>query len=161
MKKFLLIITIISCIFFPSCKIMEDKETSYEFLKDISEIQTIEIVLIKDFDEDNEESYKVGPALDIILQIKEKENFLNEFNLLKSYLHWYPHTAEGISTGEKAIKILYKSGEYEIIGANGEGYYTYGGNNVGGGWAYHNFGFYYFEEQEFYSFINKYVQPTD
>ncbi len=160
MKKIFLLLSFIGYINFFSCKLPKNTKASYEFLREETAINKIEIVIINDFGEHNEESYKIGPILKVVLEIQEKDVFLDDFNLLRCYLRGYPHAAQGVSIGETAIKILYNTGEYEIIGVNGEGYYIYGGNNIDGGWGYHNFGFYYFDETEFNVLIEKYTQSA-
>lgn len=160
MRKKFLLLSFIICIFFCSCTLPKDSEASYVFLNDISEINTIEIIKVVEFNELSENAYKVGPISEIVLEITDKSGFLKEFNSVKCYLHGYPHAAVGISVGERAIKIIYNNDEYEIIGVDGEGYYTHREENIGGEWSYHNFGFYYFDKKEFNALIDKYYKAT-
>ena len=158
MRKKTLLLVFIICLFFSSCKIRKDFETSYEFLNDISKIDTIEIIKVVEFDELYEDGYEVAPNTEIVLEITDKIGFLEGFNSVQCYMLGYPHAAEGVSVGERAIKIIYNNDEYEIIGVDGQGHYTHREENVGGEWCYHNFGFYYFNEQEFNALIDKYMK---
>ena len=110
------------CISCCGCGPIIKTETEFEFLNDISEISTIQIVVIKEFVPYSE------PLYETICDIENKEEFLNEF--LKIECHKRFSDPKETPKNKPLIRIMYNSDEYEFINYYGQctSYSAYGNN---------------------------------
>ena len=140
MKKTCSAIFILSLLFIlSSC----GTQAKYKFMHDSSSIEKIEIVRLEgtsEFDVFNAE---------ILATIEDVDDFLKGFNSLKCRLYYT--APKGVHSDENVIKFVYTNGEYEFVGTDGSAYNT----TVGGFVNYR--GYYYFEKEEFTSFIESYI----
>ena len=128
-----------------------DLEYDYFFKK--TEIDTIEIVELGELDE------KQNPELKkVICEIKDHEAFLNDFEKVSCYLNEnFPAIACG---NEKAIRITYNDGFYELIGVSGQSkskiddYYYPDGRYPDGGTRC-------FDNEQFLNLIESYTSSLD
>lgn len=112
-------------------------------MHDSSSIEKIEIVRLEGTSE-----YDVFNA-EILATIEDVDDFLKGFNSLKCRLYYT--APKGVHSDENVIKFVYTNGEYEFVGTDGSAYNT----TVGGFVNYR--GYYYFEKEEFTSFIESYI----
>ena len=86
---------------------------TYKFMHDTDQVYAIQIV---------EAGYEIVDGeleQTIICEIKEKDEFLDSFLKLDCFaLNGDPR---GIPGGKKVIKVIYCNGDYELIGADGQG----------------------------------------
>ncbi len=120
---------------------------TYEFINEESEISTIEIVKLCEYDQEKGE-YKE----DLISVVEDHSAFLSDFKKLKCYNHWTDPI--GVFENDIVIKITYKNGEYELIHNSGQGKYRYFEDNPSFLQVYA--GHRYFDEEQFNDLIEKY-----
>ena len=82
----------------------------YKFLQDSSQISSIEIVELTDNIIDGQIEQIV------ICVVGDTKGFMEDFEKIDCRGMFDDPT--GVEPGEKAIKIIYNSGEYELIGSN-------------------------------------------
>ena len=120
-----------------------EKKAEYEFLQDVSEINTIEIVKIGV----SKEGEEIIPMTSISI-VNDKENFLREFLQINCYCN--PGDPQGVVENAKVIKVIYNNGEFELIDVGGQSTYTLDRQYK------HYAGFRYFDDNEFNELISKY-----
>lgn len=114
-------------------------KTDYEFLQDVSEIQSIEIVILRDVEDVDG---TITPIFDLVQTVQDIESFLKDFSDVDCYNRISdPSCAD---QGTRIIKITYNNGDYEFIGASGQSNYKNGVYTYWGG--YHSFDDVCFEE---------------
>lgn len=120
--------------------------TKYKFLDSSSEIERIEIVEVtgKYIDGQDEQVF--------ICSVEDKEALLKDLNKIKCSMHIGDPAC--IQPGCKAVKIIYNSGEYELIAYSGQAKYT-----LERGYQKHE-GLRYFEKEDFEVFIQKYIDKA-
>ena len=155
MKKLCVWLMVFVCVFFSGCFKRTVRIEDYAFLQDHSKCGKIELVTF-DGSYDNFKEYKQGPKFEVFLVIENHEEFFEKFNAMVCYRRLIGHHA---NAGKVVIKITYYNGEYEIIGANGQGYYKYEQDSEGGieELRYQLWGLYSFDEEEFNALIQQYL----
>lgn len=121
------------------------KKDKYEFLQDISEIKSIEIVEIGVLEKNTEEI-----SMSVLSVIEEKDAFLTEFLEINCFsLFGDP---QGVGEYSEVIKITYNDDEYELIDVGGQAEYTHERK-------FKNYvGYRYFDEIQFEALISKYCR---
>ena len=120
--------------------------TKYKFLDSSSEIEKIEIVEVTG-------NYIGGQDEQIfICSVEEKEALLKDLKELKCSRILGDPTC--IQPGDKVVKIIYKNGEYELIGYYGQAKYT-----KERGYQKHK-GRRSFQENDFEAFVMKYIDKA-
>ena len=128
-------------------------DLEYDYYLRKAEINAIEIVELGELDQ------KRTPELKrVICEIKDLEAFLNDFENVNCYLNEnFPAIACG---NEKAIRITYNNGCYELIGVSGQSkskiddYYYPDGRYPDGGTRY-------FDNEQFLNLIESYALAVD
>lgn len=120
-----------------------EKRAYYRFLYNMEEINTIEIVKM-DIDVLNGKFEQIP-----VCTIEDKAAFIDDFLQVDCFSLYNDPTAPGDDA--IVIKIIYNSGEYELIAASGQSQYT----------KERQFQYYkghrYFDKREFENLISKYV----
>jgi hypothetical protein len=93
-------------------------KTHYNFMHDVSQINKIQIVEAGSQIIDGELEQK------IIGEVTDNTVFLDSFSQLECFIN--TGDPRGIRNGQKAIKIIYCNGDYELIGKEGQGKYRSG-----------------------------------
>ena len=122
---------------------------AYEFINDESEISTIEIVKLCEYDQEKGEYQE-----QLISTIEDHETFLSDFKKVACYNHWTDPT--GVFEDDIVIKIYYENGEYELIHYSGQGKYRHFEDNPSFFAVYA--GYRYFDEEQFNQLIDKYSE---
>lgn len=119
---------------------------NYKFLHNSSEIERIEIVEVtgKYIDGQDEQVF--------ICSVEDKEALLKDLKELKCSRILGDTTC--IQPGDKVVKIIYKNGEYELIGYYGQAKYT-----KERGYQKHK-GRRSFQENDFEAFVMKYIDKA-
>ena len=120
---------------------------AYEFINKESEIRTIEIVKLCEYDQENGE-YKE----ELISIVEDHAAFLSDFKKVECYNHWTDPT--GVFEDSIVIKITYQNDEYELIHHYGQGKYRHYDDNQSYFQPYA--GYRYFDEEQFNDLIEKY-----
>ena len=145
MKK---IIFIVSVLIILTCVLSAcSGKKAYEFINIESEISSIEIIKLCEYDQEKGE-YKEQ----LISTIQDHETFLSDFNDIDCYNHWTDPT--GVFEDDIVVKISYKNGEYELIHHSGQGKYRHFEDNPSFLQVYA--GRRYFDEEQFNQLIDKY-----
>ena len=145
MKKIILGIFVLMVVFFTLSACSGKK--AYEFINEESEISTIEIVKLCEYDKEAGEFRE-----EIISTIEDHSTFLSDFKKIDCYNHWSDPT--GVEENDVVIKITYKNGEYELIHHYGQGKYRHFEDNPSFLQVYA--GYRYFDEEQFNDLIEKY-----
>ncbi len=129
----------------------------YEFRGEKNNIQTIEIINSKGFTYDEVNMVVTKHEYDILCQVEDIQLFLNDFSNITCYLVFSDPRGISEENEEVAIKVTYTDGSYEAIGLNGRMTFRTNEPNV-----YVNDydlydGFHCFDEKEFQSLIDKYL----
>lgn len=138
-KKFFVIFVSLFLFLLSSCRM----QAEYKFMREPSRIERIEIVRLEETSK-----YDVFSAK-TLATVGDADSFLKGFKSLKCRLHYT--APKGVHSGENVIKFVYTNDEYELVGIYGSAYNT----TVGGFVNYR--GYYYFEKEEFTSFIERYI----
>ena len=135
-----LIILVVVLVLFISC----NRQASYKYMHDPSEIASIEIVHVG-------ESFTNGIIdQELLAEIGDIPLFLSEFDELYCSIHY---TDPGIIlTNHPAIKFIYNNGDYELISSVGQA--AFYANSGRFDWAQ---GFRDFDDDQFYEFVYKYI----
>ena len=147
MKKALVIIMILILVF----SLSACGKGSYVFLNDESEISTIEIVRLCEYDQENN-CFKEQ----LISTVEHHSAFLSDFKKIDCKVIWSEPT--GVYEGDVGVKITYQNGEYEFINYYGQGKYRHLKNNLSMFDA--DAGFRFFDEDQFNDLIEKYSRET-
>ena len=131
MKKSIIGFTIL--VFFV-CALSACVKGSYEFLNDESEISTIEIVRLCEYDRENN-CFKEQ----LISTVQDHSAFLSDFRDVKC--NTFFGDPRGVYEGDIVVKITYDNGEYELIRSLGRGFYS-------------------FDQEQFNDLIEKYSRET-
>ena len=124
---------------------------SYVFLNDESEISTIEIVRLCEYDRENN-CFKEQ----LISTVEHHSAFLSDFKKIDCKVIRLEPT--GVYEGDVGVKITYQNGEYEFINYYGQGKYRHLKNNLSMFDA--DAGFRFFDEDQFNDLIEKYSRVT-
>ena len=118
-------------------------KTEYNFLDRESKISSIQIVKVGKY----EFSWRIPEEQTVICEIDDVSGFLQKLKSVECFLN--KGTPTKVDSYEKVIKITYEGGHYELIDWDGQtkSYYD----------EYPYDGFRYFDEQQFESLINEYV----
>ena len=120
---------------------------AYKFINEESEMSTIEIVRLCEYDQEKEEFKE-----ELISVIENRSDFLSDFKKVECYNHW--SDPNGVHEGDVVIKITYKNGEYELINHSGQGKYRHFEDNPSFLQVYA--GYRDFDEEQFNDLIKKY-----
>lgn len=122
---------------------------AYEFMNDESEISTIEIVKLCEYDQEKGEYQE-----QLISTVEDHEAFLSDFKKVDCYNHWMDPS--GVFEDDIVIKIYYENGEYELIHYSGQGEYRHleDGRSFFAEYA----GYRYFDEEQFNQLIEEYSE---
>ena len=149
--KFILLVSALCCFFtLTGCSLLLDYAPRgvYRFSQPEDQITTIEVVYMDPFCDGPGDEIKVIYAVTEIVDSDPKK-FLEDFcevTCFRNYRLRHP------SVGENVIRIVYKDGAFELIGAAGV-YYIRTDNRV----ICHEW---YFDETEFREFMNKSVDES-
>lgn len=145
MKKIIFGISVLMVVVF-TLSACSGKKT-YEFINEESEMSTIEIVKLCEYDQEKGE-YKE----ELISVVEDHSAFLSDFKKVECYNHWTDPT--GVFEDDTVIKITYKNDEYELIHHSGQGKYRHFEDNPSFLQVYA--GYRYFDEEQFNDLIEKY-----
>ena len=145
MKKIILGIFVLMVVFFTLSACSGKK--AYEFINEESEISTIEIVKLCEYDKEAGEFRE-----EIISTIEDHSTFLLDFKKIDCYNHWSDPT--GVEENDVVIKITYENDEYELIHHSGQGKYRHFEDNPSFLQVFA--GRRYLDEQKFNDLIDKY-----
>lgn len=120
-----------------------EKKAEYEFLHDLSEISTIEIVKIGEAIEGEE----IIPMTSTCV-VTNKDDFLIEFLEMSCYSAW--GDPQSVREEATVIKIIYNNEEFELIDVGGQSEYTHERGYR------HYAGYRYFDENQFEKLLSKY-----
>lgn len=121
----------------------EALKTEYNFLDRESNISSIQIVKVGKY----EFSWRIPEQQTVICEIDDVSEFLQKFKGIDCFLN--EGTPTKVDSYEKAIKITYEGGYYELIDCDGQTKSYYDEHPYDG--------FRYFDEQQFENLINEYV----
>ncbi len=139
-KRIPVLLIVLSFVFLlSSCRM----QAEYKFMREPSSIERIEIVRLEETSKYDVFSEKT------LATVEDADSFLKGFKSLKCRLYYT--APKGVHSGETVIKFVYTNDEYEFVGMYGSAYNT----TVGGFVNYR--GYYYFEKEEFTSFIERYI----
>ena len=153
----ILIIVVSLCLSLVGCGLLFNAitKTEFNFLHEISEIESIQIVIIGEITQATGTSSKETtevyiPEFDVIFNIQDIEPFIDDFSMINCRRSSPPDSP---ALGDTGIKIIYKNGDYDIICCHGQGEYR-------DGFYYADSGTVYFDETQFNELINKYTNDT-
>ena len=121
----------------------EALKTEYNFLDRESNISSIQIVKVGKY----KFSWIIPEQQTVICEIDDVSEFLQKFKGIDCFLN--KGTPTKVDSYEKAIKITYEGGYYELIDCDGQTKSYYDEDPYDG--------FRYFDEQQFENLINEYV----
>lgn len=132
-------------IFSTSC----ENEAQYHFIQSNDKIVGIELVSIV-MDDDPMSPYRDSYKFTTIEAIPTGMyiEFIADFNSMNCYE--YLNDPVSIVTGMNALKISYSNGDFELIGEDAQA--SSRGNK------FRDYGFYYFDHDEFMELLNQYFQ---
>lgn len=139
---FLMVIPVIFLLY--GCEV----KANYRFAQPVSSITSIEIVYISR--EGLSQTHKLGePTIICALSPKDWNIFLNDFQKLQCWSYWNdpPNCIR-----EEAIRIYYKDGTIEMIGATSSGTCI----KVEDGYESDDYNRYYFDRDQFIELWNQY-----
>ena len=143
-KVKIIILLLVFVLFTVGC----EDESSYRFLHDESEIRSIEIVKVKEYDQ-AKECY----SLESLYTAENQENFLQEFQEITCFLS--RGGPQGIHENDIVIMICYANGEYELIDKLGQAEFTLENE-------FRNYtGNFYFDVNAFDQFIHNYTDENN
>ena len=153
MKKIIAFALLISLLLFTftSCgPLFNFGYIDYIFIDDVDNIEKIELVKVTEiFSRDEDDSIIVNCKMDILATVPDIDEFLENLSYLTCVtLHFLRPMI--IGEDEYGIKITYKSGHFEVIGAMGQTYYIDGVFSATDKYQY-------FDEDEFNAFVESYI----
>ena len=153
-KIYKLILVLVVSLLLVGCGFLFDflAETDFKFLHEISEIKSIEIVIIGEVERienfSPESSVVVdNPNFDVVCYVQNIEQFIDDFSKVECFTSFPPRSP---SLGDIGIKIIYNNEDYDIICSSGQGEYR-------DGFYYSDSGKFSFDENQFDELINKYT----
>ncbi|MBE5738034.1 MAG: hypothetical protein E7348_06520 [Clostridiales bacterium] len=145
MKKILMIFCCFIMLFLWGCR-----KTSFNFLHNKSEIVSIAIVTIEEYDSGI-------PLMTTIVNVDDLEMFLSDFLNLKCYSIWTD--PKGVYAGDTAIKFQYSNQEFQLVTCSGQAKYVF--SDYFNDYYFNSYaGYYYFDQYEFDNLIKKYTIHT-